>query len=138
MRAVKILLAEYQRPAQGRENKMTFKEHLKKDIDRTFINIDEFSDYHTVNGKQMKVQVDSNELIDRQKRYQYNLNLYSDGIYLEQLLFYVKASDMEAVGGLPKIGRSLNFDGREYIVADAIDENGIYSIELNGNRSARR
>ena len=50
---------------------MTFKEQIACDNRRVFMNLDEFSDVHTVNGKEMAVQIDNNELIDREKHYQY-------------------------------------------------------------------
>ena len=47
-------------------------------------------------------------------------------------MIYVKASEF---GNLPAVGRSLNFDGKIYIVTSAIDEDGIYSIELEMNKT---
>ena len=111
-----------------------FKEQIARDVNMAFMNLDEFSDYHMVNKKRMIVQVDNNELVDRERRYKYNLSLYSDGIYLKELLIYVRASEF---GAAPKVGSILNFDGKDYTVADVIDEDGIYSIQLNANRSAR-
>lgn len=109
---------------------MTFKDQIAKDINNVFINLNEFSDYHTINGTSMPCQIDTNELVDREKRYKFNHSLYGDGVYLKETLIYVKASDF---GKLPAIGRSLVLDGKTYIVSDAIDENGIYSISLEAN-----
>lgn len=107
---------------------MTFKDIIANDVHQTFLNIEEFSDMHVVNGVEMPVQIDSNEQIEREKRYSQNI----DGMYLNQKLIYVAASDY---GPLPKQGSMLTLDGRKYRVADAIDEYGVYSITLEANRA---
>lgn len=107
---------------------MTFKEIIADDIHRTFLNIEEFSDTHTVNGKEMPVQVDTNEQIEREKRMNQNV----DGVYMNQKLIYVAASDF---GPMPKQGSILNLDGKVYRVADAVDEYGVYSITIEANRA---
>lgn len=111
---------------------MTFKDQIAKDINNVFMNLEEFSDIHNVNGIDMPCQIDNNELVDREKRYQYKRSLYADGVYLKELLIYVKASDF---GGLPSIGRVVTFDGKAYTVSDAIDEGGIYSLSLEANKT---
>lgn len=107
---------------------MTFKEIVKNDVRQVFMNLDEFSETHTINGKEMPVQIDSNEQIEREKR----LNQNMDGIYKNQKLIYVSAEDF---GALPKQGAMLNMDGRMYKVEDAIHEDGVYSITLGANRA---
>lgn len=111
---------------------MTFKEQIAQDNRNIFMNLNEFSDIHTVNGKEMAVQFDSNEMIDREKRYQYKRSLYADGVYMKELLIYVKADDF---GKLPAVGRVLNLDGKTYTISDAIDEAGIYSLCLEANKT---
>lgn len=105
-----------------------FKDIIRDDIHRTFLNTDEFSDLHCVNGKEMPVQIDANEQIEREKRYSQNM----DGIYLNQKLIYVAASDY---GPLPKQGSLLMLDRKRYRVADAVDEYGVYSITIEANRA---
>lgn len=111
---------------------MTFKEQIAKDNRTVFMNIDEFGDIHNVNGKDMTVLIDNNELVDREKRYQYRHSLYADGVYLKELLIYVHAEDF---GPLPAIGRIVTFDNKTYIVSDAINEDGIYSLCLEANKT---
>lgn len=106
---------------------MTFKDIIKRDVKMTFLNTEEFSEMHTVNGKPMAAQIDNNEQIEREKR----LNQHMDGIYVKQILLYVSAEDY---GPLPKQGTSVSLDKRVYRVADAISEDGIYSITLEANR----
>lgn len=111
---------------------MTFKEQIAKDNRTVFMNQDEFAETHWINGVEIPCTVDNNELIDREKRYQYKKSLYADGIYLKQLLIYVRAEDF---GPLPAIGRVVTFDKKSYIVSDAINEDGIYSLCLEANKT---
>ncbi|RKJ17794.1 hypothetical protein D7X48_20825 [bacterium D16-50] len=111
---------------------MTFKEQVAHDNRTVFMNLDEFSDLHMVNGKEMTVQFDSNEMIDREKRYQYKRSLYADGVYMKEILIYVNA---EEFGKLPAIGRILTLDGKTYTISDAVDEDGIYSLCLEANKT---
>ena len=111
---------------------MTFKEQIALDNKNVFMNQDEFSETHNINGKDMPCIVDNNEQIDREKRYRYNHSLYGDGVYIKQLLIYVKAEDF---GPLPAIGRVLLFDRKNYIITDAINEDGIYSLCLEANNT---
>lgn len=106
---------------------MTFKDIIRNDID-LFVNQDEFADMHLIDGKEVPVMIDNNEQVEREKR----MTQHMDGIYKKQLLIYVKKSDY---GVLPAIGKILNLDGRVYKIMDAIDEDGIFSISLEANRS---
>lgn len=105
-----------------------FKDIIARDVHQTFLNIDEFSDIHKVNGKEMPVQIDTNEQIEREKRMNQNV----DGVYVNQKLIYVAASDF---GAMPKQGAILNLDGKIFRVADAVDEYGIYSITIEANKA---
>lgn len=111
---------------------MTFKEQIAKDNQNIFMNLDEFGEIHLVNGKKMTVLIDSYEQIDREKRYQFRHSLYADGVFLKELLIYVKDSDF---GKLPRVGSMIEFDRKSYIVSDAIDEDGIFSISLEANKT---
>ena len=97
---------------------MSFKDVIASDVHDTFMNAEEFSEMHMINGVEMPVQVDSNEQIEREKRF----NQHMDGIYKNQKLIYVSATDY---GPMPKQGTLIKFDGRPYKVADAISEDGI-------------
>lgn len=106
----------------------SFKEIINQDIDNIFINTAEFSDIHNVDGKDMPIQIDDNEVIEREKKAKSNM----DGVYVKQKLIYMKAKDF---GPLPAIGRQIMLDGKRYLVVDSADEYGLYTITLEGNRS---
>ena len=106
----------------------SFKEVMKDDVNNTFMNVDEFADTHTVDGKKIPVLVDDNEIIEREKKMKSNM----DGVYVKQKLIYVKADDF---GPLPAIGRQIVFDGKRYMVTDSTDEGGVYTITMEANRT---
>lgn len=107
---------------------MTFKETIQSDIKETFLDFKEFGEYHDLNGHAVLVIVDENELNDREKK----MKGVDGELHSKQLLFYVAAADF---GGLPSPGRILDFDGKQYIITDAVNEDGIYSINLEAIRS---
>lgn len=101
----------------------TFKDIIKQDIKNTFLNDDEFSDKHMVDGKEMSVITDEIELLEREKKVKDNVA----GVYLKQKMIYVAAEDF---GPLPSIGRVIKLDKQTYRIIDAIAENGMYSLTL--------
>lgn len=101
----------------------SFKDIANNDIVNTFFNLDEFSDTHTINGVEMSVQVDSNELIEREKK----MSSKVEGAYLAQKLIYVAADDF---GALPAVGSKIRFDKVDYRIVGAINEGGVYSITM--------
>ena len=108
-----------------------FKDMLAADVKGVFLSLDEFSDIHVINGKEMRCQVDNNEQIEREKRERAGF-VDAASVYRNQKLIYVPAEDF---GVLPKHGHIVIMDGRKYTVADAIDECGIYSITMEENRA---
>lgn len=107
---------------------MTFKEILRQDTKTVFLNPEEFGEEHIVNGKKMFIIIDDNELTEREKR----MKSHMDGMYKKQTLIYVSALDF---GPLPGIGKPIKIDGATFIVADSINEGGIYSLHLEANKS---
>ena len=105
-----------------------FKEILRQDAKRVFLNGEEFASERIVDGKPMMVVTDDNEVIERSKRQ----TEQTDGIYKRQFIIYVAAED---IGKLPAAGRAMKVDGQTYTVVDAVREGAIYSITLGANRS---
>lgn len=104
-----------------------FKDIMRADLD-IFMNLDEFAAMHSVNGKKMAVTIDNNDLIERAKKAKSNM----DWIYVKSTLIYVKAKDF---GQLPAVGSAFHLDGKIFKVTDATNEDGLYSIHLEANRS---
>lgn len=108
---------------------MTFKETIQHDIKNTFLNFDEFGEIHKLNGHDILIIIDENELTEREKR----IKVSEDGeLHNKQLLFYAAAEDF---GPLPAPKRILILDEKRYLITDAANEDGIYSINLEAIES---
>ena len=110
----------------------TFKDCIAADVAGVFLNRMEFADTHTVNGKQMTVMVDENELQDRDK---FSLLGAAPGgtNYKATRMIYVAKAEF---GRRPALGSTVNLDGREYRVAQGTtEEAGILAIALEALRS---
>lgn len=105
-----------------------FKDIVQADRKAIFLNLDEFGDTHTIDGKDMTIIVDNNEMLEREKRYA----VHDEGLTVKQVLIYVSEEDF---GPLPAVGRLLKLDNKPFRIADAINEDGIYSIALEANKS---
>lgn len=108
---------------------MTLKDIIRDDIEDVFFDLDEFAEMHSVNGKQMAILIDANELTERVKKER--VGQHFDGAYRAGTLIYVKA---EEYGSRPKVGSVVTLDGKNYRVTDAAEEGGVYSITLEANR----
>lgn len=109
---------------------MTLKEIMKEDLDDVFFDLDEFAEIHDVNGKEMSVMIDGNELGERKKSDR--AGKHYDGLYTSMILMYVKA---EEYGARPKVGSLIHLDGKAYKVIEAVEEGGVYSITMGANRT---
>ena len=63
---------------------MDFKEIIRDDIKKVFLDPAEFGEEHTVNGKKMVIIIDDNELTEREKR----IKSHMDGIYKKHPALY--------------------------------------------------
>lgn len=109
---------------------MGFKEIAYNDISTVFLNPEEFGEEHVVDGRAMNIVMDSVEIIERSKKQSEAGRI--DGVFKRELLFYVSRSDF---GPMPAQGRILTLDGRKYIVSDAVEEGGVYSITIGAVKS---
>ena len=107
----------------------SFKDQIAADIFGTFLNAQEFADIHTINGKEMTVVLDDNELLERDKS---RLGTHVDGLYKSRRLIYVAR---EEFGPRPAIGAMMSLDGRQYKVTDCTEEAGVLAIELGATRT---
>ena len=104
---------------------MTFKEQILKDLDEVFLNLEEFAELHRVEGVQIPVVVDSDQL-----------NKLKTG----QLLGLIEA-DMLLMGRETDFpsnlepGRLLNVDGRELLVVNSGKDMGFVEVALRQNRT---
>ena len=83
----------------------SFKAMVEADRRRTFLNLDEFGEKHTVEGRAIAAVLDDNALKERQ-------------------------GGQEDLPARRPAGEGLNVDGREYIVNDWSEDMGIATVAL--------
>lgn len=105
----------------------TFKDLIRQDIDNVFMNVEEFSETAVVDGKEMHVMFDKNELNDRKPSTE-----NADGIYTGLMLVYIPVSEY---GAMPKIGKLITINHKKYQICDCINEDGIYSMTIERNNA---
>lgn len=104
---------------------MDFKDIIETDITSVFLNLSEFADTHTINGKSMSAIIDD-DMLDGE----INVKFHGDrqqtagGLYNGGIALYVSGADI----GKPKPGSLLEVDGRNYIVVSTSEQDGIYKI----------
>ena len=97
-----------------------FKAMVEADRRRTFLNLDEFGEKHTVEGRAIAAVLDDNALKERQGGQELSVAESS-------LLLYAAVEDLPA---RRPAGEGLNVDGREYIVNDWSEDMGIATVAL--------
>ena len=93
----------------------SFKAMVEADRRRTFLNLDEFGEKHTVEGKAIAAVLDDNALKERQGGQELSVAESS-------LLLYAAVEDLPA--------RRPAGEGREYIVNDWSEDMGIATVAL--------
>lgn len=104
---------------------MSFKDQIQQDLDAVFLNTDEFAELHYIEGKEIPVVVDNDQLV-KLKQGQIL------GLVEADLLLMGKESDFPAD---MEPGRLLNVDGRELLVATSGTDMGLIEVALRQNRT---
>lgn len=102
---------------------MGFKEMVQEDISRVFLNPCEFGEFHSIDGVEIPIVVDNDELKRRQS---------GEELAIEEAttLFYCRTCDLPKKR---KPGQSMNKDGRLCTVADIKDDMGVTTVVLEEN-----
>lgn len=104
---------------------MSFKEQIERDLDAVFLNLDDFGERHRVEGKEITVVVDNDQL-NKLKKGQIL------GLVEADMLLMGKAADF------PKDlepGSLLNVDGRELLIELSGEDMGLVEVALKQNRT---
>lgn len=104
---------------------MSFKDQVQQDLDAVFLNTDEFAEIHRIEGAEITVVVDNDQL-NKLKKGQIL------GLVEADMLLMGKAADFPP-GMEP--GRLLNVDGRELIVVNSGKDMGLMEVALKQNRN---
>lgn len=106
----------------------TFKESIQEDITKIFFDLKVFGDMHDVDGCDMNIIVDNEELKRRNDRQ----SVHSDGLYMGAILFFAAKRDFKR---MPEVGGLLRLDGDTYRILDAIEHDGVMEVVLEANLS---
>ncbi|MCI7302306.1 MAG: sugar ABC transporter ATP-binding protein [Clostridiales Family XIII bacterium] len=101
---------------------MSFKDMLAEDRTKVFVDPDIFGETHLVNGKEIVIVIDNDELKERQG---------SQDLAVEEstTLFYCKKEDLPVV--YP--GQTIKYDRRICMVDDVKDDMGMLTVALHEN-----
>ena len=108
----------------------TFKDLVQNEL-AVFFNLDEFAEIHNIDGRDMPAVVDK-DLLQERPRQPMELYLASEGVYIDQILVFVRTSDF---GDPPVIGQHIHLDGELYRVSKCAENAGIIEITLEANRA---
>jgi hypothetical protein len=102
---------------------MNFKDTVLNDINNVFFNAGEFAESHNIGGKVVNCIIDNDRLMERSKK-------EFDGIYVGELLIFVKTADIEIElsQGMPLI-----IDKKQMYIFSLREDDGIYEIILSRN-----
>lgn len=98
-----------------------FKDCIKHDITRVFINLDEFADYHNIDGVNIGCIVDK--------------DLTSEfagaalGVFINTITLYIREGDISA----PVEGEIISLDGSLHLVKSVSVEGGVLVIVAEAN-----
>lgn len=103
----------------------TLKDLIAADVDRVFFELDDFAELHRIEGKEVRVVIDNDQL-EKMKQGQIL------GVAESDMLIFARTADMpkrKAPGSL------LNVDGRELVVDEWTENKGVTQIALRQNRT---
>lgn len=106
-----------------------FKAIISADVNKVFADTEIFFEVANVDGKEMRVMLDSDKL--RETRVEAGTRDHLDGLYAAELLVYIPVADY---GAKPKIGKPMIINNKQYIITDCTDEAGIYNFSLRRHR----
>ena len=107
---------------------MGFKDFVQNDIEKVFINSNEFAAVHNLNGTQCHAVAEG--LTDKQHVEIMGQDV--DGLIYDTIVVHVDKRDLPEV---PEYGQIFRFNGRIMLVQSCEDDMGMLSIVLRGNNS---
>lgn len=109
---------------------MSFKDFAAADVGNVFLNPSEFGDWKTIDGVQILVVEETDEI----QRYAppYARDVHDSGTYQSNVVLYLRESDL---GYRPVQGQPLKYEGDVYEVMDVGHHMGMLRVVLEGNRA---
>lgn len=106
---------------------MGFKEQVQEDLDTVFFCGEEFAESHQVNGREILIIVDNEQLAEFYSR---KSSAVTEQIFTESILFYVRKNDLDFE---PVPHQYLEYDGSGYLITDVKEDESMYAIVLEAN-----
>lgn len=103
-----------------------FKDAVQNDIKATFLNLEEFGEWHTLNGLAVQCVIDKNLTQDLSGE---RVMSGIIGVFSNLLTIYVDGSDIVA----PVEGEILSVDGSLHLVKSVSEEGGMLVITAEAN-----
>lgn len=103
-----------------------FKDYLHSDIPNVFVDITEHGDVATINGAQVPVVWDGDEL-------NYRIRTDYQGLLVGDALFYISAESWEQVPDVrhpPRTDEAILIDGRHATITMVQENAGVYDITI--------
>ena len=100
-----------------------FKDMVASDLLGTFLDVETFGEIYRIEGKEIPIVVDNDELKERQGGQDL-------AVAESSTLFYARTADLPA---RRPAGESLNINGRECIIDDWQEDMGLSTIVLRQN-----
>ncbi|MEK3873725.1 MULTISPECIES: hypothetical protein [unclassified Paenibacillus] len=100
----------------------SFKDQLARDVENVFMNLEEFANEHTIDGRTMPVIVDASDNLSPLD--------YAEGVSVLRKIIHVESATL---GYTPRKGQVINFDGDRFTVALVNDAAGMFVITLEAN-----
>lgn len=107
---------------------MSFKEYAHADIARTFVNHDEFGSKVNINGAEVSVVEDKDQLLYRIKK-----DYESMGLIIGDILFYVSTEEwgkIPHVSDVPKIQEAVSYNGKPCTITEVTPQDGMWEVIL--------
>lgn len=115
----------------------TFKGCVAADIDAAFFEENEHADRHTVDGKDVLIVLEDDDLREHSAHWEAGAKQNFDtGLYTAHTILYIRAEDY---GPKPKIGKQLVLDKgtksqRTYTINLCQEESGVYHMTMERTR----
>lgn len=100
---------------------MNFKDLIKIDIEKTFINANDFAEEVNINGENYHVIIDNDTLKEHQ------LKIGENGLIQNELLFHIRKSEFV---NMPFVGQIIEFNFEVYQITNISENLGVLTIIL--------
>ena len=115
------------------EKRRTFKDFAFSDIGAVFFNGDEHAGEHNVDGKDVLVILEKDDVRDHSAHWEAGAKQNFDtGLYNRHIILYIRVEDY---GPKPKQGKLLTLDKKlTYLIQKCGEESGVYRMTMERTR----